>query len=70
MAKRKKGTTLLQKRKCIDFVLEKFHPYLLDVKVTICTNNSSIKHWLSKRDSKPRLIRWMLPLHEFQLEIK
>ena len=42
------------------FALEKFHPYLLGVKV----------HLLSKNDSKPRLIRWVLLLKEFQLEIR
>ena len=32
--------------------LEKFHPYLLGVKVTVYTNHSIIKHLLSKNDSK------------------
>jgi len=52
------------------FALEKFHPCLLGVKVIIYTDHSAIKHLLSKNDSKPRLIRWVLLLQEFQLEIK
>jgi len=44
------------------FALGKFHPYLLGVEVTIYTNHSAIKHLLSKNDSKPRLIRWVLLL--------
>jgi len=54
----------------IVFALEKFHPYLLGVKVTVYNDHSAIKHLLSKNDSKPRLIRWVLILQEFQLEIK
>jgi len=52
------------------FALEKFHPYLLGVKVIVYTDHSAIKYLLSKNDSKPRLIRWVLLLQEFQLEIK
>ena len=47
------------------FALEKFRPYLLGVKVTVYTNRSAIKYLLSKNDSKPRLIRWVLLLQEF-----
>ena len=41
-------------------------PYLLGV----YSDHSALKHLLEKKDSKPRLIRWMLLLQEFQLEIK
>jgi len=54
----------------IVFALEKSCPYLLGVKVTIYSNHFTLKHLLEKKDSKPRLIRWMLLLQEFQLEIK
>ena len=47
-----------------------FLPYLLGVKVTVYTNYSTIKHLLSKNESKPRLNRWVLLLQKFQLEIK
>jgi len=47
------------------FALEKFHPYLLGVKVTVYSDHSALKHLLEKKDSKPRLIRWMLLLQEF-----
>jgi len=52
------------------FALQKFRPYLLGVKVTGYSDLSALKHLLKKKDSKPRLIRWMLLLQEFQLEIK
>jgi len=53
----------------IVFALEKVRPYLLGAKVTIYTDHSAIKHLSSKNDSKPRLVRWVLLLQEFQLEI-
>jgi len=52
------------------FALEKSRPYLLRVKVTVYIDHSVIKHLLSKNDPKPWLIRWVLLLQEFQLEIK
>jgi len=44
------------------FAIEKFYPYLLGVKFSVYTDQSTIKHLLSKNDSKPRLIRWVLLL--------
>jgi len=55
-------TTTKKKMYAVVFALEKFHPYLLGIKVTIYTDHSAIKHLLSKNDSKPRLIRWVLLL--------
>jgi len=55
-------TTTEKKMYAIVFAVEKLRPYLLGVKVAIYTNHSAIKHLLSKNDSKPRLIRWALPL--------
>ena len=43
---------------------------MLGVKVTVYSDHSGLKHLLERKDSKPRLIRWMLLLQEFQLEIK
>jgi len=55
--------TTTEKEMYVDvFALEKFHPYLLSVKVTVYTDHYAIKHLLSKNDSKPRLIRWVLVL--------
>jgi len=63
-------TTTEKEMYAVVFALEKFRPYLLGVKVTIYSDHSALKHLLEKKDSKPRLIRWMLLLQEFQLEIK
>ena len=52
------------------YVLEKFPPYILGSKIIICTNHAALKYVLSKKEAKPRLIRWVLLLQEFDLEIK
>ncbi|XP_014524442.1 uncharacterized protein LOC106780654 [Vigna radiata var. radiata] len=49
--------------------LEKFRPYLIGSKVIIYTDHATIKHLLTKPNSKPRLIRWVLLLREFDVDI-
>ena len=49
---------------------EKFRPYILGSHVIIHTDHASIKYLMAKKDAKPRLIRWVLLLQEFDLEIK
>ena len=36
----------------------------------VYTDHSSLKYLLAKKDAKPRLIRWILLLQEFDLEIQ
>jgi len=52
------------------FALEKFRSYLVGSKIVIYTDHAAIKYLLRKVDSKPRLIRWILLLQEFDLVIK
>ena len=52
------------------FAFEKFRPYILGFHVIIHTDHASIKYLMAKKDAKPRLIRWVLLLQEFDLEIK
>nr|KYP75218.1 Retrovirus-related Pol polyprotein from transposon 17.6 [Cajanus cajan] len=54
----------------IVFALEKFRSYLIGSKVVVFTDHADIKYLLTTPDSKPRLIRWILLLQEFDLEIK
>ncbi|KAI5313096.1 hypothetical protein L3X38_042270 [Prunus dulcis] len=54
----------------IVFALEKFRSYLVRAKVIVYTDHAKLKYLLSKNDAKPRLIRWVLLLQEFDLEIK
>jgi hypothetical protein len=52
------------------FALEKFRSYLLGTKVIVFTDHAALRYLLKKKESKPRLIRWILLLQEFDLEIK
>ncbi|XP_044471331.1 uncharacterized protein LOC123200247 [Mangifera indica] len=52
------------------FALEKFRSYLLGTKVIVYFDHAALKYLLSKRESKSRLIRWILLLQEFDLEIQ
>ncbi|KAK1592968.1 hypothetical protein Q3G72_033518 [Acer saccharum] len=52
------------------FVLEKFRSYLIGAKVIVFTDHSALRYLLQKKDAKPRLIRWILLLQEFDLEIR
>ena len=52
------------------FACEKFRQYILGSHVIIHTDHAGIKYLMSKKETKPRLIRWVLLLQEFDLEIK
>ncbi|XP_040369382.1 uncharacterized protein LOC121051265 [Rosa chinensis] len=63
-------TTTEKELLAIIFALEKFRSYLLGTKVVVHTDHSALKYLLSKKEAKPRLIRWILLLQEFDIEIK
>ena len=46
----------------IVFTFDKFRPYLIGNKVIVHTDHSSIKYLMTKKDTNPRLIRWVLLL--------
>nr|KYP33330.1 Retrovirus-related Pol polyprotein from transposon 17.6 [Cajanus cajan] len=46
----------------IVYALEKFKAYLIGLEVIVFINHATIKYLLTKSDSKPRLIRWILLL--------
>ena len=52
------------------FTCEKFRHYILGSHVIIQTDHATIKYLMAKKEVKPRLIRWVLLLQEFDLEIK
>ena len=54
----------------IVFAYEKFRPYILGSHIIVHTDHAAIKYLMSKKEAKPRLIRWVLLLQEFDLEIK
>ena len=51
------------------FACDKFRPYIVDSKVIVHSDHSAIKYLMNKKDAKPRLIRWVLLLQEFDLHI-
>jgi hypothetical protein len=52
------------------FAIKKFRTYLVGAKVIVYTDHAALKYLLTKKDAKPRLIRWILLLQEFDLEIR
>ncbi|WVZ99152.1 hypothetical protein U9M48_044491 [Paspalum notatum var. saurae] len=52
------------------FAFEKFRSYIVNSKVIVYTDHLAIKYLLTKKDAKPRLIRWILMLQEFDVEIE
>ena len=51
------------------FACDKFRSYIVDSKVIVHTDHATIKYLMKKKDAKPRLIRWVLLLQEFDLHI-
>ncbi|KAK1617117.1 hypothetical protein QYE76_022634 [Lolium multiflorum] len=51
------------------FACDKFRSYIVDSKVTIHTDHAAVRYLMQKKDAKPRLIRWVLLLQEFDLHI-
>jgi hypothetical protein len=52
------------------FAIDKCESYLVGAKVVVYTDYAALKYLLTKKDAKPRLIRWILLLQEFDLEIR
>jgi len=52
------------------FAIDKFRSYLVGAKVIVYTDHAALKYLLTKKDAKPRLIRWILLLQEFDIEIR
>jgi hypothetical protein len=52
------------------FALDKFRSYLLGTKIIIYSDHATLKYLFSKKDAKCCLIRWILLLQEFDIEIR
>ena len=63
-------TTTEKELLAVVFALEKFRCYILGSPITIYTDHSALKYLLAKKDAKPRLLRWILLLQEFNITIK
>lgn len=63
-------TTTEKELLAVVYVIDKFRSYLIGSKVIVYTDHSALKYLLTKQDSKPRLIIWVLLLQEFDIEIR
>ena len=52
------------------YALDKFCAYLIGADIIIFTDHSALKYLLTKKNAKARLIRWVLLLQEFNLQIR
>ena len=52
------------------FAFDKFWSYLVGSRVIVYTDHLAVKYLLTKKDAKPRLIRWVLLLQEFDIDIR
>ena len=63
-------TTIEKELLAVVFAFDKFCSYLIRSKVDVFTDHSALKYLLAKKEAKLRLIRWVLLLQEFDLEIR
>jgi len=63
-------TTTEKELLAVVFALDKFRSYLVGSLVIVFTDHAALKYLLIKQDAKPHLIRWILLLQEFNLEIR
>ncbi|WRX11769.1 Reverse transcriptase [Theobroma cacao] len=62
-------TTTEKELLVVVFSFDKFRSYLMGTKVIVYIDHSTIKYLIAKKNAKPRLIRWILLLQEFDLKI-
>ena len=63
-------TTTKKELVAVVYALDKFRGYLVGSDMIIFTDHSILKYLLTKQNAKARLIRWVLLLQEFNLQIK
>nr|GEX74760.1 DNA-directed DNA polymerase [Tanacetum cinerariifolium] len=65
-----KYTVTKKELMAVVFAFDKFRSYLILSKTIVHTDHSALRHLFKKQYAKPRLIRWILLLQEFDIEIK
>ncbi|GKB17525.1 reverse transcriptase domain-containing protein [Tanacetum coccineum] len=63
-------TTTEKELLAVVYAFEKFRSYLILSKSIVYTDHSAIKYLFAKKDAKARLMRWILLLQEFDVEIR
>ena len=63
-------TTIEKELLAVVYALDKFRAHLVGYDIVIFIDHSSLKYLLTKQNAKAKLIRWVLLLQEFNLQIK
>ncbi|KAD4178635.1 hypothetical protein E3N88_27226 [Mikania micrantha] len=63
-------TTTEKELLAVVYAFDKFRSYLVLSKTIVYTDHAALRYLFAKKDAKPRLIRWILLLSEFDIEIK
>ena len=63
-------TTTEKEMLAVVYSCDKFRPYIIGSRVIIYTDHAAIRYLFEKKDAKPRLIRWVFLLQEFDIEIR
>ena len=63
-------TTTEKELLVVVYALDKFRSYFIGSDTVIFTDHSALKYLLTKQNAKARLIRWVLLLQEFNLQIR
>ncbi|GJX45927.1 reverse transcriptase domain-containing protein [Tanacetum coccineum] len=63
-------TTTEKELLVVVFAFDKFRQYLVLSKTIVFTDHSALRYLFTKQDAKPCLIRWILLLQEFDIEIR
>ncbi|GJX52818.1 reverse transcriptase domain-containing protein [Tanacetum coccineum] len=62
-------TTTEKEMLAVVYAFEKFRSYLILNKIIVYTNHFALKYLFAKKDSKVRLLRWVLLLQEFKFKV-
>ena len=63
-------TTTKNELLAVVYALDKFQAYLVGSDIIIFIDHSALKYMVTKKNAKARLIRWVLMLQEFNLQIR
>ncbi|GJZ40245.1 reverse transcriptase domain-containing protein [Tanacetum coccineum] len=63
-------TTTEKEMLAVVYAFEMFHPYLILFKSIVYMDHSALKYLINKQDAKPRLLRWVLLLQEFDITVR
>ena len=66
----KNYTVTAQELLAVFFAFEKFFSYFIGTRVILHTDHSALRYLIVKKGDKPRLIRWVLLLQEFEFEVR